>query len=340
MPAKSATIEKKLKRLGLSQEAVRAAWPAWWSAEAEFSPSAVNDLKFSVARKLGISPTSLFDEGDAVFSWDGDAKFKGLTAESPMEEKALVAFGTSISRLLIKATEPPAASMDAGISGSELREAIIRSGAPCVRLHDLIALAWAIGIPVVHLRIFPLTAKRMAAMTIRTGNRHAILIGRDSMFPANIAYYIAHELGHIFGGHLSDNSAIVDIDMPDEMHERDDEELAADSFALALLTGREDPEVTATRVPRNSRELAYAVINAGHAEAIDPGTLALCYAHRSGRWKFANNAMRLIYSEQKPVWKEINRYASEQLTTANITHDSLSFLAKVMGIDSNAENAD
>src|SRR5260221_5019203 len=149
MPEKTANIEKKLKKLGLSQDAVRAAWPAWWSEEAEFSPSALNELKFSLARKLGLAPTSLFDEGDAVFLWDGDAKFKGLSTESQSEKKALVSFGTSIGRLLIRASEPPSHQANPGIPGADLRAVIINSGAPCVRLSDLLALSWSIGIPVV-----------------------------------------------------------------------------------------------------------------------------------------------------------------------------------------------
>ncbi|MCE0485192.1 MAG: hypothetical protein LV479_13270, partial [Methylacidiphilales bacterium] len=104
------------------------------------------------------------------------------------------------------------------------------------RLSDLLGLCWSLGIPVIHLRVFPLTSKRMAAMAIRTGNRHVILIGRDAMFPAPVAYYIAHELGHIFRGHLSENSAIVDLEMPDELHERDSEETEADDFGLSLLS--------------------------------------------------------------------------------------------------------
>ncbi len=79
MPANSEKIEKKLKQLGLSKEVIKAGWPDWWSEEAEFSPSALNDLRFSLSRKLGLSPSSLFDEGEPKFMWPGQAKFKGLT---------------------------------------------------------------------------------------------------------------------------------------------------------------------------------------------------------------------------------------------------------------------
>lgn len=337
MPEKAAKIEKKLKELGLSKDAVQAAWPAWWSEEAEFSPSALNELKFSLARKLGLSPTSLFDEGDATFLWDGDARFKGLTTESSAEKAALVSFGTSVGRLLLHATDSPSYNPETRIVAGELRAAILRTGAPFVRLSDLLGLCWSLGIPVIHLRIFPLTSKRMAAMAIRTGNRHVILVGRDAMYPAPIAYYIAHELGHIFRGHLSENSAIVDLEMPDELHERDSEETEADDFGLSLLTGRPRPVIQATRPPQNSRELANAVVNAGRQEKIDPGTLAMCFAHQTGGWKLAQNALRYIYPEKKAVWKEVNLAAQSQLTLDKLTSDNMHFLASVMGLSPNAK---
>ena len=38
---------------------VDAVWPAWWSDEAEGSPSAQTELRFGVSRRLGIDPRSL-----------------------------------------------------------------------------------------------------------------------------------------------------------------------------------------------------------------------------------------------------------------------------------------
>jgi len=339
MPEKAATIEKKLKGLGLSKDAIQAAWPIWWSEEAEFSPSALNELRFSLSRKLGISPESLFDEGNAKFLWEGDARFKGLSAESQSEKTALVSFGSSIGRLLIQGTNPPSYRLSVNTTGEELRSVILQAGAPSVRLPDLLALSWSVGIPVIQLRVFPLTSKRMAAMAIRNGKRFVILIGRDATYPAPIAYYVAHELGHIFRRHLSGSSAIVDLSMPDETHDRDREEIGADHFGLSLLTGRSNPEISTTRAPNNARELANAVVKAGRREKIEPGTLALCYAHKTGDWKLAQNALRYIYSAPKPAWREVNRFAQSQLSLGQLTQDNLSFLSSVMGLKLDANRS-
>ena len=69
-----------IQSTGLSQSAVAAAWPEWWSKDAESSPSANVELRFSLARKLGLDPRSLIaDEAEPLFVWDDAARFKGFT---------------------------------------------------------------------------------------------------------------------------------------------------------------------------------------------------------------------------------------------------------------------
>src|SRR4051794_15887231 len=57
-------LRLRLRRLGLSDDAISAAWPQWWSADAEASPSARAELRFGIARRLGLDPRSLLGEQD------------------------------------------------------------------------------------------------------------------------------------------------------------------------------------------------------------------------------------------------------------------------------------
>ena len=132
---------------------------------------------------------------------------------------------------------------------------------PYVRLVDLLSLSWSAGIPVAHLRIFPAVRKRMAAMAVAVGERHAVLLAKDSMYPPHIAFYFGHELGHIALGHIRNDAAIVDMEADVlSTNSRRDEEAEADRFALELLTGRADLQLVPT-VPtmrRDSRKLRCA----------------------------------------------------------------------------------
>ena len=60
-PVSAQQLRAQLRSLGLSNAAIDAAWPRWWSAEAESSASARAELAFGVARRLGLEPESLIE---------------------------------------------------------------------------------------------------------------------------------------------------------------------------------------------------------------------------------------------------------------------------------------
>jgi hypothetical protein len=316
-----------LQNTGFSEPAISAAWPSWWSDDAEASSSAQVELRFSLARKLGLDPRSLLND-EPRFVWP-DAKFKHLSTDSEAERNALSSYGTSIGRILLAATE--SAHSIQGATAQELRAGILAKQ-QFVRLVDLLGLCWAVGIPVAHLRVFPLTAKRMCAMAIRAGVRFALLLGRDSEYPASIAYYVAHELGHIALGHIRDGEAVVDLGDPLESAEgTDQEEDAADRFALELLTGTPKPAVSTETRRFTAAQLAQNVLQTASQVRIEPGTLALCFGHTTGDWPKANAAMRAIYTAPQPVWAEVNQVAARELDWTKIPEDTAFFVRAVIG---------
>lgn len=201
-----------------------------------------------------------------------------------------------------------------------------------VDLGGLLALCWAVGIPVIHLRVFPLEAKSMHAMVVRVDDRFAILLGRDASYPAPIAFTLAHELGHAVLGHLRDAPALVDLKDPATVVEPDDQESEADQFALSLLTGRPDPEITTSLTSFNAPTLADAVIRAAPSYHIEPGTLALCVAHRTGAWPMAMSALKFIYGQPGPIWKHVNAYAETQIDWGELGSESAEYLQNIMDI--------
>jgi len=324
-------LRRRLKRIGLSQGAVDAAWPEWWSASADASPSAQVELRFSLSRKLGLDPRSLLDEdSEPRFIWHDAARFKNLRGESDLEKDAITSFGAALGNVLFAASA--ARSSLLGTGPSALRSAIL-ANQPFVRLIDLLSLCWSIGVPAVHLRVFPWESKRMAAMTIRAADRYALLLAKDSLYPAHIAFYVAHEIGHIALGHLTSENALVDFDR-DELADSssDAEEAAADAYALELLTGNPSPKIVSFDGHASARGLADRALQIGAEIRIEPGTLALCFAYSTGSWAIANKAMKYIYSAGKPVWKEVNRIAWHELVRENISDDAMPYIESVLGL--------
>jgi hypothetical protein len=324
-------LKSKLKELGLSNAAINAAWPRWWSDDALSSPSAILELYFSVARKLGLDPRSLAHGDSPQFVWREQARFKHLTSESLQERAAISSFGRAVGALLltlvpeVQLTEPPDAAT--------LRRTLLGEGHPFVGLAELLSLCWSVGIPVIHLRVLPRERKRMAAMAVRVGSGGAILLARDSMYPASIAFYVAHELGHLLLGHLAKESAIVELAEELQLADDDAEERAADRFALELLTGSANVRVAPEFRDYNAPALAQAVLEAGPRIHIEPGTLAMLFGFSTNRWAVVNSAMGFIYDQAKPAWQAVNAVAQSPLDLSLAPKDSLPFLESILGIE-------
>jgi Zn-dependent peptidase ImmA (M78 family) len=319
------TLIERLRSAGISRAAIRAAWPLWWNEEAASSSSGRAELRFALARRLGLEPKPLLGER-VEFVWNDEARFKHLSTEDAAQRAALTSFGMSLGRALLRATPGPPIDR---VGAEDLREAILR-GSSFVDLNSVIATCWALGVPVIHLRVFPLETKSMYAMVVALEGRFAILLGRDAGYPAPIAFALAHELGHVMLGHLADAPALVDLEDPATARDGDEQEAEADRFALTLLTGSPNPDIRTNLEHFNAPTLAKAVLDAADRYAVEPGTLALCLAYRRNAWPVAMSSLRFIYSERKPAWREINGIADRELDWDALGDEAAGYLRNVM----------
>jgi len=320
------TLIASLRSAGISKAAIAAAWPSWWSEEVDRSPSGRAELRFTLSRRLGLSAKPLLGER-VEFVWNDEARFKNLKAGSEPDRAALTSYGVVIGRLLLRAVRK-----DKDIQSRnpyQLRDAILATH-KYVDFHSLITTCWALGIPVVHLRVFPLETKSMHAMVVTVEGRCAILLGRDASYPAPVAFTLAHELGHIMLRHLEGAVALVDMEDAAAAIGSDPQELEADAFALTLLTGSAEPVIQTNVSVFNAQTLAKAVLDAGPIHRVEPGTLALCLAYQRNAWPTAMAALRYIYTTSKPAWQEVNGIANNELDWDSLGADSVQYLKNVM----------
>ncbi|KVT48327.1 ImmA/IrrE family metallo-endopeptidase [Burkholderia ubonensis] len=313
---------------GLTDAAISAAWPEWWSDAADASPSAQAELRFSLARNLGLDPLTVLDDQAPQFIWDDSAKYKSFKGDDQRDKPAITAFGKSLVRMLVKSVEQVVSLQ--GVSASELRNSILKAN-DYVGLVELLATLWGVGVPVLHLRVYPLAAKHMSAMVASFKDRYGILLAKDSSYPASIAFYLAHEIGHIACGHVTAGSALLDMEDDEISEEKDAEEIEADRYALELLTSDPDFEVSKQGEGYNARELAAQALSLGPRMRIEPGTLALCYGYATGEWAVAQNAMKHIYANAMPAWEVVNSIASQQMAWQNLSDENAHFVKAVMG---------
>jgi hypothetical protein len=327
MALSSRRLRRELRQAGIARAAIDAVWPQWWSEEANESVSATAELTYTVARRLGLSPSALFD-GSAKFLWRDSTKFKNLGVTTEHEQEVLAAFAVAIGRCALAATGPaPVASLP---DARTLRETILSQG-HLVDASELLNFCWSVGIPVLQLQVFPLGQKHMHAVTVSSNGRYAILIGFETRYLAVAAYIIAHEIAHILLGHLENETSLLDIENPLDLQSRDAEEDAADRLALSLLTGTDDPQVTADTAAYNATQLAQSATEAAASVQIDPGVLALCLGHATGKWRQSYGALKIIPPGQRPVGEEINALAASQFDWQALSYTNREYLSKVIG---------
>ncbi|HQV03494.1 MULTISPECIES: hypothetical protein [unclassified Novosphingobium] len=328
MDAERKKLTEELRRAGISKAAIDAAWPTWWDGALAASPSGRAELRFALARRLGLRSQPLLGER-VEFVWNDEARFKHLTAEDEAARAAMTSFGMAIGKSLLQSVaEGPAMG---AIDAARLREALL-ARRPFADLAGLVSTCWALGIPIIHLRVFPLDAKRMHAMVVHSNGRFAILLGHEARFPAQLAFTLAHELAHIMLGHLVGAPALVDLEDPATAAERDGQELEADGYALTVLTGSSDPTIETSIDDFNAPTLAQAVRRAAPVYRIDPGTLALCLAYRRQSWPVAMAALNMLYPDIGPLWQEVNGVAARQIGWDALTDDASDYLRSVMGL--------
>ena len=268
-------------------------------------------------------------DGQVEFIWKDEARFKHENTADFTQHAALISFGKSLARLLVKAT-PHSMSFD-DLGALHLRNEILSSH-PNVNLQGLLAFCWGVGIPVIHLRVFPLERKAMHAMAVNANGRYAILLGMDYSYPARTAFILAHEIGHVLLGHLNDVAALAEFEEPVAAANKDDQEREADEFALTLLASQPDLNFLPSSTDFNAPTLARAVKRAGLRHRIEPGTLALMFAYSRNIWPVSMSALKFIYEEPREMWRVVNRIANDELELDKLTGDASDYVKNILGL--------
>ena len=329
--SKTDALVQRLEKAGFTSSFVRTCLPDWWDDQVENSDSAWLQMQLGLAQKLSLDPITLLDESRPLqLSNIGTPRFKHLKLDEA-QQLAANGFANGLARLLLSAT--PASDYQLAGSAGDLRTQLLDSGAPWVGFPQLLQLCYAFGIPVAHLTAFPAGIKGMAAMTTSITGRHLILTARKPTHSAQLAFYIAHELGHIALGHVKDGSAIIEgpsLDADEAVDGQvDPEEVAADEFAFELLTGSPTFLVTGPSLRGSPKELAGAAKQFGAKLGIDPAFLVLCFGKQTGRWPIAMAALHLIEDQADGAPAAINRALRTQLDEEMLSFDDQAYLDAV-----------
>lgn len=339
-------LVERLIAAGYPEEFVRASLPDWWTPEVGATTSGKTLVSLLLARRLGLDPETLLDDNVPVgFLHTGPTKFKHLRLGPGLQREALTAYSQGVARIVMAARRDEESGLRHVPPALELRQQVLGTGRDHVGFGDVLAVCWALNIPVLHLRMFPAATKGVTAMAVRVGSGHVILVARDTGAEAQYMFHVAHELGHISLGHLRDTVAIIDAesqdpDDPDMSSAQlptaslvDEEEEAADAYAQELLTGSKSFNVDRLTLATShgsgtAAELADRAIVSGRELGVDPGHIVMCFGNTTKEWALAQSAAKLLPQQPEKPGTMVNRALWDQLKSISDEH-SAAFLRAV-----------
>lgn len=268
---------ERLKQLGLQPKWVKqVVWPEWWSKELDGVASARYELESILARQLNLSLSSLRSPQSELQLLEAPrARFKQHKGVDLAKVKLARAIGARLGALVAEVSRKSKGEATdwSQWSALKIREAILSGGAPWVGLEQLLEFCWGHDLPVVHASL-PVGMGKFDGMALCPANNPVILTFCNRKSPAWQAFVVAHELGHHVLGHIGKGGEIFDSRVR-EQDEQDEEEAAANLFAVELLTGTEETHVTYRGRWPEAAVMAQQAQEFGGQRQVLPGTLLL-----------------------------------------------------------------
>ena len=292
--------------------------PTWWEDSLAANPINRAMAELTIARMLGFDVPTLHDHTAALPpSTVGAAKLKhskGVTADRLAPAIRLAERTASWILPQLREVTP--------FTGARAARAIredIANSRPVVELTGLVRAAWDAGVPVMHLAYLPKRTKSFDGLALVCRETPVIVLASRRDSPAWLAFHLAHELGHVFRGHVwAGQPPLVDDDLSAD--NGDQQEREANEFACEILTGEPRPAIAAS--PRvGALSLAVEGRRQSVHDQIDPGVRALFFARATGRWATAERALKhlgITSGAQRIIGNELRRHLPDELpeTTA------------------------
>jgi hypothetical protein len=327
LPMKS--LYQKLNLVGYKPGFVRSLLPAWWDDAIAETPAGFQQASLILGRLFSVQPETLWAEQiQPVLVVPNGRKFKQRVGTESHELDVACALARSAARLTLKSFKP-AYRGGFHTDAAELRQKLLIEK-KWIEFKDLLAYCLEVGIPVIFLKHFPPKTKKMAGVSFEHEGRPVIVLTQNKAY-GHLLFDLAHELGHITLGHTQGGAWVIDAKI--DVESDDEEERAANRFALELLTGNPECKIVPTGRHLNAQELENAASRYGEAHKIDPLHIILNYGHTHNRWPVATNAVNLFAQNRETDQKLLIKLLLASLDVDAIKEDDLAALECLMGED-------
>ncbi len=318
-------VLQRLGKLGIKPSSVRAlGLPDWWDPALETDPMVVLEGAGYIAKRFGLDPLSVLTPGaDIVLKGQLAPKFKTRVAANLEEVQVIQGIACRIAEAVASCTPFPYQGLPS--NAQEIRQRIL-SNKPWVDLESLIGFCWSQGIPVVYLPALPPEFRKIDGLAVNINDRPVIVLASQKKFSAWILFILAHELGHILLGHVTDVPLIDEkVNTPWDDHE----EQAANQFATDLILG----EAQHLNWPKR---LYFPVLQQSALELAatyqaDPGAICFNYAwqrRQNSDWAAATAAVKAIQGniDEPHPFQLVNQVLKKYLDLTHLDTDTQAYL--------------
>lgn len=304
------SLASRLKQIGFESKFVHCTLvPEWWDKDAK--KELLSDFEFEVARFLRMPIEDVRNPEVALRIPDSNACLRSPKDTDKDSLRPAIYAATTIANAVVrnlKSSFPRYVPLP--ISPEEFRS---QMGGTCT-LELLMTRLWMHGVPVVSIRELP--NHKFKALATWAIDRPVIVIGKqDGMEPATLIN-LAHEVGHVAMGHISEGNAIVEGD--DSKEDTDSpQEKEAWAYSTQLTTGVWRMNWTDFQVFNEDKDYVQAVAQRiGNEHRIDPSLVIHL-------WAISSSNPQSAFGTRKYLLKVLNKFEGAQDQIRNWTKAAL-----------------
>ncbi|CAI3134524.1 ImmA/IrrE family metallo-endopeptidase [Acinetobacter baumannii] len=280
------TLYTKLQSLGFPQKTIKQLLPEWWNDDIAKTPAGLQEASLILSKYLSIRYSSLVGEAEPCFNLP-QHKFKHAKNVQEHDLNKAVALSSLAGRLTLEAYDSPLAQLES-LSAQSIRETLLSRNFPWINFNILLDYCWEIGIPVIFVENLP--SPKMQGLALQLHSRPVIILTSKHKH-GYLVFHLAHELGHIILGHVTNDHWVIDEKINE--HSDEDIEQAANKFALELLTASGDAAYKSqSKLYPNT--LASSALSVGRDHKVDPFHIVLNYGHTNKCMPTANSACQTL----------------------------------------------
>lgn len=314
----------RLSKGGFKRDFVRSAiLPDWWDDSLQSDARLLPDIELRVARFLGLPLAEVRNPSHPLIAQAAHSTVLRKTQGTKIESlhPAIHTARRVAEAVLRNMQRKPAGSIPP--KPEDWRKELV-SGTRPVTLEVMLRDLWGRGIPVIPLECLPSPA--FQGMACLLDGRPVIVIGQKHDVPSRVAFFVAHEAGHLAAGDCANGQTIVDES--ETGADSSEMERRADRFASRVVLGGTDP---AKLSGADHRDLALNAYMLQQHTGADAGALIFHWARRHGDdFTTATMAAKALYQD-KGARKAMARFVTGNVSTQDASETDRALLSLVTG---------